>query len=138
MHKLAAKNRGGKFRYCPKCAVLKLRNTENFRTYFDKNKGRQCWEGYCKPCDNKYSPVHRFYSKISSMRYPLKNKARQAVAYAVKTGKLIKPDICTHCKKYAKRIEGHHMDYSKPLEVIWLCSKCHTKIHGRTEKIIPV
>lgn len=62
-------------------------------------------------------------------KYPEKMKARVAVGYAVRSGKLIKPTLCPRCGK-AGRIEGHHPDYSKSLEVLWLCSYCHKGEHG--------
>jgi len=46
------------------------------------------------------------------------------VKEAVKNGDLIKPEICSNCPS-KKQIEAHHTDYNKPLEVTWLCKKCH-------------
>jgi len=59
-----------------------------------------------------------------------KTSARSKLAFAIKSGLLKKPKICEACKKY-KRVEGHHRDYSKPLNVIWLCDKCHHLEHRR-------
>lgn len=61
---------------------------------------------------------------------PLKVKARMLVQYAVEIGILMKPTNCSKCLKECKP-EGHHPDYSKPLEVIWLCRECHNKEHGK-------
>jgi len=48
---------------------------------------------------------------------------------AIKSGKLVRPDRCEDCGKKADRIEGHHEDYDKPLQVAWLCPLCHGKRH---------
>ena len=52
------------------------------------------------------------------------NKAR----WAVRQGRLIKPDKCEDCHK-SVTLTMHHEDYDKPLEVVWLCRKCHSKRH---------
>jgi hypothetical protein len=56
-------------------------------------------------------------------------KAKGKVAYAIKTGKLKRPNICSKCHKTKKTIIAHHDDYSKPLEVRWLCHSCHKLLH---------
>jgi len=58
--------------------------------------------------------------------YPEKNRARAAVCRAVRSGKII-PQPCALCG--AAKTEAHHADYSKPLDVIWVCRSCHFKIH---------
>jgi hypothetical protein len=59
--------------------------------------------------------------------------ARTAVQNAIKTGKLTKPEACEHCCKTLPKakLHGHHADYSKPLDVMWLCSICHTAEHAK-------
>lgn len=59
---------------------------------------------------------------------PIKYKAHGAVNNAIRDGKLIKPKNCETCNIECKP-HGHHDDYTKPLEVRWLCDKCHKKWH---------
>jgi ribosomal protein S27AE len=57
------------------------------------------------------------------------HRAHNAVYRAVKTGKLLRPTSCPKCGRTDKRIQAHHADYNKPLEVTWLCAPCHSKEH---------
>lgn len=59
----------------------------------------------------------------------IKRGAHVIVGNAVRDGRLGKPTECSLCGVQDVRIEGHHEDYSKPLEVIWCCRKCHVGIH---------
>ncbi len=64
-----------------------------------------------------------------------KNKLRYKVAkqlnQAVKYGKIKKPSNCSACGRAAdsRHLHGHHEDYSKPYDVIWLCHICHKDLH---------
>lgn len=71
------------------------------------------------------------YRKRSGERNPHKWAARRRVAYAIRTGKLTRLpcEICAEPKTQA-----HHEDYNKPLEVRWLCFRCH-RIHGHGQRI---
>jgi hypothetical protein len=64
-------------------------------------------------------------------RYPEKNRARRRVAEALTAGRLVKPLACERCEREVsgRNLQAHHEDYSKPLEVDWLCVDCHTQLH---------
>ncbi len=64
-------------------------------------------------------------------RNPEKIAAHKAVRLALKKGTLEKPSYCQDCgaANTDLEIQGHHFDYSKPLEVEWLCRSCHGKRH---------
>ncbi len=65
-------------------------------------------------------------SKRAYIKHKEKWIARAKARYAVKKGLIIKPKRCEVCN-LVKPLQGHHEDYSKPLEVIWLCSGCHAE-----------
>ena len=55
-------------------------------------------------------------------------RARSLVGKRVQRGLLIRPDACMDCGSEC-RPQAHHDDYSKPLEIRWLCRDCHWKRH---------
>lgn len=60
-----------------------------------------------------------------------KRNAHCKVQRAIEKGLLIKPNSCQICGKTNCEIQGHHHDYSKPLDVIWVCTECHGKLHRK-------
>jgi hypothetical protein len=119
--------------------------------------------GKCKECTRKDAQRHRIenldklreYDRARSTlphrkaAYAAKNKAKRikeghsynkshtAVSRAVASGTLIVPDHCAVCLVQCKP-QAHHDDYSKPLDVMWLCPVCHAARHvelGRIKKL---
>lgn len=71
-------------------------------------------------------------------RNPVKLAAHHAIANKIKYGKLIRPKECSVCGQIPApapsglpSIQAHHDDYSKPLEIRWLCISCHAAHHAQ-------
>lgn len=62
-----------------------------------------------------------------------KERARSKVRYAVWSGKMSKPAHCQECGGETA-LHGHHDDYSKPLDVRWLCTWCHAAVHAADKR----
>lgn len=60
---------------------------------------------------------------------PEKAAAHTAVTAALRAGVLVKPLRCEDCGDQ-RRLSGHHADYEKPLDVVWICGWCHFKRHA--------
>lgn len=63
------------------------------------------------------------YVRNSRRRNPQKYKARTAVGNAVRDGRLTRLP-CQVCGSTV-RVQAHHHDYGKPLDVEWLCFQHH-------------
>lgn len=59
----------------------------------------------------------------------IKRAAHIIAGNALRRGDIKKAKLCDECKKSHKRLHGHHDDYANPLEVRWLCPKCHAQWH---------
>jgi hypothetical protein len=59
----------------------------------------------------------------------LKNRSKRRAAWlldkAIKSGKVERITWCQSCGASSVRLETHHSDYLRPLDVIWLCKPCH-------------
>ena len=60
-----------------------------------------------------------------------KRKAKYAVDNAIRRGKMVRQP-CEKCG--ATPSQAHHDDYSKPLQVRWLCRKHHSEEHRIYER----
>lgn len=105
-------------------------------------RARGTTDGYqkrCKDCQHVYiatlndgKPYIAQGQRAYKERNPLKYKARSELNNAVVTGNIIKPKVCEECGIEAN-LHGHHDDYTKALDVRWLCQPCHAdwhKLHG--------
>lgn len=63
------------------------------------------------------------------VKFPEKEAAYRKVNRALKSGKLTKLP-CEVCGTEVK-VQAHHHDYFKPLDVRWLCFTCHREEHGQ-------
>lgn len=72
--------------------------------------------------------AHRKYQE----RYPHRRAAHIALGNAVRDGKVI-PLPCFMC---GAESEAHHPDYSRPLDVVWLCPAHHRQAHVLSNKLI--
>lgn len=76
----------------------------------------------------------RLYSTGAGWQSPdapleMKKRAWVVLNRAVQSGQVVRPTTCSDCGD-AGRIDGHHRDYAKPLDVDWLCQKCHRRRHA--------
>lgn len=70
--------------------------------------------------------AHRRATEAWASRFPERRAASNAASNAIRDGKLTK-QACFVCG--APDVEAHHPDYSRPLDVVWLCEKHHKEIH---------
>lgn len=109
-------------RICIECGIDFLsRKAEVERGY-----GKYCG----RVCQNRVNgrKMRELYPIGTKGRTAEKRKAYKTIETAIRNGEFGRPDECEKCGKKGK-IHGHHHDYSKPLEVQWLCPKCHIHVH---------
>ena len=121
-HKTMKDGHLGKCKDCTKKDVLtrSRQNPEKIRAY-EKNRSQT----------EKRKESRRFYVKKYRKEHPERIAINLRVGRAIKSGKIIKPECCSICGKKGQTI-AHHHDYSKPLNVIFVCQSCHKRIHAGT------
>lgn len=110
---------------CKACLKIRDRNREN-------ESRRQKRREYKKTEAGKQA--HKRAMDAYHKRYPMKYASHVITGNAIRDGKLIQASECSVCKS-TEKIEGHHDDYTKPLEVRWLCESCHKEWHRHNKPI---
>jgi hypothetical protein len=70
----------------------------------------------------------RFYAKDPVLA--VRHKARRKVRHEMQMGRMVRQP-CEICGEVLS--QAHHDDYSKPLEVRWLCRLHHREHHAKAE-----
>jgi len=90
----------------------------------------------CKECHRRYSRSEsgKAAFKKSTTKYrkanPHRKKAWNTLNRGIERGIINRPNNCMICGSI-KKLQAHHEDYDKPLEVAWLCVKCHKDTHTK-------
>jgi len=74
------------------------------------------------------TPAGRRNAKLYRQRNPQKFRARWTVGNHKRSGRL-KPEPCSRCG--AEKAQAHHEDYNHPLDMVWLCQRCHAREHKK-------
>lgn len=123
-------NRPGLRRKCTRCGA------EGGIETFRKRRDANTLDPHCRACQCRarrkagFKPhsvdpaIHRAYKA----RNPEKIRAQHAVENEIRRGRMHRKP-CEECGEL--KSEAHHADYSKPLEVKWLCHPCHRKEHRK-------
>lgn len=80
--------------------------------------------------------LHRIGGCKKCEHLALQYEARKALNKAVRLGEIARGD-CEHCgaeNRDGKKSHGHHTDYTKPLDVMWLCRGCHQDLHTKERR----
>jgi formylmethanofuran dehydrogenase subunit E len=121
-------------------------------TDFYKSKGRMCKICYCaterqrrrdNPAVREYDRQRaklphrkentRRVGKAFRANNPEKYVAQNAVNNAIRDRRLSRGTHCQQCGS-EQWLHAHHDDYSKPLEVRWLCAMCHHRHHAEERR----
>lgn len=79
----------------------------------------------CMDCGREQRRLRIFEHTVAEIDLErFRNHARLMCREAVLAGLLERPDRCERCGMVGS-VEAHHYDYGRPLEVEWLCPKCH-------------
>ena len=129
----------GRFGKCKECLLagqrlyrkhnpVKLREYERIRSKWEHRREAQRKRGKQEHRKEANRKRQREWRK----RNTIKIKAYLAVTNAIKRGDLLRGE-CSNCG--TPNAQAHHEDYTKPLDVIWLCPICHAQEHPR-EKLV--
>lgn len=132
--------------------MTKEDRSEYFRVYYLENqeKIREQQREYSKRNKEKISQSKKDYyiknrdeiikkTRKYKQNNPEKTKCHSILRYALKINTITKPNKCSNfnCNN-TNNLEGHHPDYSKPLEVMWLCVSCHHILHNNIQEGIKI
>ncbi len=128
---------------CTKCKELK-----EFKEFYRDKRTKDSLYSHCKKCHFPVNKLARYeylkkwkaknlekyhaFQRKGQKKWYMKNREKLRAYWklkcAVERGEIVRPKQCSKCP-FVGKIQGHHTDYSKPLDVMWLCKRCHENEH---------
>jgi len=131
---------------CSSCVEIK--DSKQFNKNRSKPNGLQ---DQCRKCQNKSCRKYNTSKKgaeskyLYGKKYRLTDSAKQSAkrsmnkyknallsrylfSRAIIEKRIERVDVCELCAS-TNKVQGHHSDYDQPLNVRWLCPKCHSEWH---------
>jgi hypothetical protein len=124
-HPMGPKGRQSACKECVKAGVRanRQRRIDYYREY-DRTRAKEPHRVEARTEYAKTNPLGPRPEKD-----PVKRAARVAVGNAVRDGRIPRPPACEICQAHCDT-HAHHDDYTRPLDVIWVCTACHALIHA--------
>ena len=110
---------------------------QKMREYHNRKMGTDPLyaEKHRQACRDSYRKNLAYYTvRNAENAKTFEQKARKKLEYAVRRGRIKRPDACDSCGIVGKIQGHHHKGYKNPLDVIWLCPKCHSLVHHNLRK----
>ena len=132
-HKRMADGHLNKCKQCAKLDVNKHRadNLSAARAY-DRSRGNEPHRVEARAEYSKtdaYKKSHAASIKRWAGSHPDRRSASTATGNAIRDGRMIPWPVCSIPECSNEKPQGHHPDYSRPLDVVWLCTKHHAEAH---------
>ena len=132
------KTKDGKDSWCKDCKREdhRLRNRTPERKAYNKRynqsaKAKKHRKEYCQRPEVKARQAEKMRQYRENPELKLRFDARRIARNAYRKG-LLKEQPCALCN--CPDVQKHHPDYSKPLLIVWVCFKCHQKLHAKAER----
>ncbi len=130
-HKMMGDGHLNKCKACARADVT--RNREAKADYYRAYDRVRYYEHGHRSASKPDAGKARTYSIRWRDRNREKRKAHEILNHALQTGKIKRPRACQKCRQRGE-VQAHHHDYTKPLDVHWLCRPCHGLEHRMSEK----
>jgi len=121
----------GRTGHCRECSNARYRES--------RREQAQRWHarhpGYGIEQHRRFSAAHPGYNLKYRQGHRPESRARSNAMAAKRRGALNAPEACQGCG-LRTALDMHHPDYSKPLDVVWLCRKCHRRAHLKGRAVL--
>lgn len=116
---------------CDYCGVI----SSNSPSHFNRKKRHFCSQKCYSDFRRELLPKEEqnaYGCGLSELERILRRKVRSDTNHAIRSGALV-PQPCRVC---GDKAQAHHKDYSKPLDVDWLCFVHHRQEHKENKDLL--